>query len=73
MKMQQIWLTITAVCLAVDGCIELTGGVPERVRNLSMFLSEDSAVTGANDRLFFDLVRASQVWPLTQFLSVSLL
>ena len=48
-------------CLAVDGCIELTGGVPERVRNLSMFLSEDSAVTGANDRLFFDLVRASQM------------
>jgi len=47
--------------LPVDGCIELTGGVPERVRNLSMFLSEDSAVTGANDRLFFDLVRASQM------------
>ena len=26
-----------------------------------MFLSEDSAATGANDRLFFDLVRASQM------------
>ena len=41
--------------------MQLIAGVPERVRNLPMFLSEDSAATGANDRLFFDLVRASQM------------
>jgi len=51
--------------LPVDGCIELTGGVPERIRNLSMFLSRDpeaaDTASGAKDRLFFDLVRASQM------------
>ena len=49
--------------MPVDGCIELTGGVPERVRNLPMFLSEEQAHSGthASDRLFFDLIRASQM------------
>ena len=49
--------------LPIDGCIELTGGVPERVRNLPMFLSEEQAHSGthASDRLFFDLIRASQM------------
>ena len=49
--------------LPIDGCIELTGGVPERVRNLPMFLSEEHAHSGthASDRLFFDLIRASQM------------
>ena len=49
--------------MPIDGCIELTGGVPERVRNLPMFLSEEQAHSGthASDRLFFDLIRASQM------------
>ena len=49
--------------MPVDGCIELTGGVPERVRNLPMFLSEEPSHSGthASDRLFFDLIRASQM------------
>ena len=46
--------------LPIDGCIELTGGVPEKVRNLpSMLAAEDNGK--AADRLFFDLVRASQL------------
>ena len=46
--------------LPIDGTIELTGGVPERVRNLpSLLSSEDNGK--AADRLFFDLVRASQL------------
>ena len=45
--------------LPVDGCIELTGGVPERIRNLPMFLSPEASA--ASDRLFFDLIRASQM------------
>lgn len=46
--------------LPIDGCIELTGGVPERVRNLpGLLASEDKGK--AADRLFFDLVRASQL------------
>ena len=37
--------------------------MPERVRNLPMFLSEEQAHSGthASDRLFFDLIRASQM------------
>ena len=46
--------------LPVDGCIELTGGVPEKVKNLHDLLKpEDNGKTA--DRLFFDLVRASQL------------
>ena len=44
--------------MPIDGCIELTGGVPERVRNLSELLTADARVA---DRLFFDLLRASQL------------
>ena len=44
----------------MDGCIELTGGVPEKVKNLHDLLKpEDNGKTA--DRLFFDLVRASQL------------
>lgn len=46
--------------LPIDGCIELTGGVPERVRNLHALLTANDDCRGA-DRLFFDLVRASQL------------
>jgi len=46
--------------LPIDGCIELTGGVPEKVRNLpGLLAAEDNGK--AADRLFFDLVRASQL------------
>ena len=46
--------------LPVDGCIELTGVVPEKVKNLHDLLKpEDNGKTA--DRLFFDLVRASQL------------
>lgn len=44
--------------MPIDGCIELTGGVPERVRNLPDLLSMDARHA---DRLFFDLLRASQL------------
>lgn len=44
--------------MAIDGCIELTGGVPERVRNLHELLTADERHA---DRLFFDLLRASQM------------
>ncbi len=45
--------------MAIDGCIELTGGVPERVRCLPDLLRcDDSRVA---DRLFADLARASQM------------
>jgi hypothetical protein len=46
--------------LPVDGCIELTGGVPEKVKNLPGLLALDDNGKAA-DRLFFDLVRASQL------------
>ncbi len=44
--------------MPIDGCIELTGGVPERVRDLPSLLTADARVA---DRLFFDLLRASQL------------
>ena len=44
--------------MPIDGCIELTGGVPERVRNLPELLRADAKHA---DRLFFDLLRASQL------------
>ncbi|CAB4070021.1 unnamed protein product [Lepeophtheirus salmonis] len=42
----------------IDGCIELTGGTPERVRNLNQLLTEDAQDA---DRLFFDVLRALRV------------
>eukprot|EP00096_Caligus_rogercresseyi_P000225 TRINITY_DN1060_c0_g2_i11.p1 TRINITY_DN1060_c0_g2~~TRINITY_DN1060_c0_g2_i11.p1 ORF type:complete len:559 (+),score=121.63 TRINITY_DN1060_c0_g2_i11:116-1792(+) len=42
----------------IDGCIELTGGIPERVRNLNQLLTEDAQDA---DRLFFDVLRALRV------------
>ena len=42
--------------LPIDGCIELTGGVPEKVKNLPGLLAMDDNGKAA-DRLFFDLVR----------------
>ena len=46
--------------LPIDGCIELTGGVPEKVKNLPALLAAEDNGKAA-DRLFFDLVRASQL------------
>jgi hypothetical protein len=44
--------------MPIDGCIELTGGVPERVRNLHQMLTADARHA---DRLFLDMFRASQL------------
>ena len=44
--------------MPIDGCIELTGGVPERVRNLHQMLTADARHA---DRLFLDMLRASQL------------
>ena len=44
--------------MPIDGCIELTGGVPERVRDLPGLLTADAKYA---DRLFFDMLRASQL------------
>jgi len=46
--------------LPIDGCIELTGGIPERVKDLPSLLTVDADGQAA-DRLFYDLVRASQL------------
>ena len=43
--------------LPVDACIELTGGCPERVKNISSLLQGDKRQV---DRLFFDILRANQ-------------
>ena len=39
--------------MPIDGCIELTGGVPERVRNLHQMLTADARHA---DRLFLDML-----------------
>lgn len=49
--------------MPIDGCIELTGGVPERVRNLPELLKADGRHA---DRLFFDMLRASQLGELAR-------
>ena len=43
--------------LPIDACIELTGGCPERVRNISKLLQGDKRQV---DRLFNDILRANQ-------------
>ena len=43
--------------LPIDACIELTGGGPERVRNISKLLQGDKRQV---DRLFNDILRANQ-------------
>ena len=43
--------------LPIDACIELTGGCPERVKNISSLLQGDKRQV---DRLFFDILRANQ-------------
>lgn len=43
--------------LPIDACIELTGGIPERVKNISGLLKKDKIHA---DRLFLDLLRANQ-------------
>ena len=43
--------------LPIDACIELTGGCPERVKNMSRLLSGEQKQM---DRLFADILRANQ-------------
>jgi len=43
--------------LPIDACIELTGGCPERVRDISKLLNGDKRQV---DRLFMDILRANQ-------------
>ena len=43
--------------LPIDACIELTGGCPEKVRNISSLLQGDQKHI---DRLFADILRANQ-------------
>lgn len=43
--------------LPIDACIELTGGCPERVKNISRLLSGEQKQI---DRLFADILRANQ-------------
>lgn len=43
--------------LPIDACIELTGGCPERVKNISSLLKGDKRQV---DRLFMDILRANQ-------------
>ena len=44
--------------LPIDACIELTGGCPERVRNISSILTNGDRRQA--DRLFHDILRANQ-------------
>ena len=52
--------------LPVDGCIELTGGVPEKVKNLPGLLALNDNGKAA-DRLFFDLGKFSYKILVTNF------
>ena len=52
--------------LPVDGCIEFTGGVPEKVKNLPGLLALNDNGKAA-DRLFFDLGKFSCKILVTNF------
>lgn len=54
--------------LPVDACIELTGGCPERVKNISRLLEGDKRQV---DRLFMDILRANQQGNIPLVSSVS--